>query len=129
MKALAEIKNDVGSIGVLSDWLGIGLKPVSQEHAEARASICVSCPMNSKDHWWHTLKTEVALEIRKQAGLKNKLKLNTSHDQAIGECRVCSCVLLLLCWVPTNILKEREPPERLTEYPEHCWKRKELEAT
>lgn len=126
MSFTTEIKNDVGALGILNDWLGAGLKPVSQEQAESRATVCVGCPMNKKDTWWQTLKTEVALEIRKQAGLKNKLKLNTSQDHAVGECQVCKCILLLLVWVPTNILKEREPIERLKEYPEHCWKRKEL---
>lgn len=127
MNPVIELKNDLAGLATLRDWVGGSLLPVTSEHAEGRAAICVTCPNNSKEGWWNTAKDAIATEIRKQIGLKDKLKLATRYDGDIGTCSVCSCNLPLLVWTPLSLIKEHEPPERIPTYPPFCFKRIELE--
>ena len=129
MKFLNELKNDLNGLSTLVDWLGQGMQPVPNEEAEVRAAVCAPCIKNEHGDWWESAKTAVADAIRSQIALKKKLNVSTSMDHRIGTCSVCSCNLKLLAHVPIEILKEREPTERISAYPATCWKRQQLEST
>ena len=128
MTFTAAIKNDMSAVGTLHDWLGAGLKPVARELSELRASVCVECPRHSKERFWYTLKTEVALAIKKQVELKNKMKVETTKDNQLGECEICGCVMLLKCHVPIKHIAENtsESELQLFKEVEKCWVPKEI---
>lgn len=88
----------------MKNWKG---DTVSQEEAERRAKICITCPFNVvvQGCWGcsNILKKVVELVGNKQ----------TSLDSALESCKVCGCVLRAKVWLPLT-------PDGL-EYPAHCW--------
>lgn len=128
MRFVTELKNDLAGLATLRDWLGSNMQPVGEFKAEFRATICANCDKNEKGNWWDGAKSAIADQIRKQIELRNRLKLQTKLDGSLGTCGVCSCNIPLLVHVPTEIISEREPPDRVSTYPAYCWKRVELES-
>lgn len=108
---------------VLSEWLGSGARTVHPDLAQARADICLSCPMNIPVG---KLTSNVALAIRKQVELKNNLQLRVKGEKSLMQCKGCGCILRLKVHVPIENLGLDEI--ELQKYPEHCWMRKEWKA-
>lgn len=91
----------------MKNWKG---DTVSQEEAERRAKICITCPFNVvvQGCWGcsNILKKVVELVGNKQ----------TSLDSALESCKVCGCVLRAKVWLPSDT----EANAGL-DYPAHCW--------
>ena len=92
---------------------------VSQEAAEERASICITCDYNSK------VKGGV-----KGNGLPEMLsrfnqKRSTSHDDDLHLCAICKCFIKMMVHMDPSIFHRLVKTPAM--YPEHCWKRREIE--
>jgi hypothetical protein len=106
----------VNGAKVLGDWIGHGGIPVEKEVAQARADICLKCPMNVRD--WPLLES-VAAAIKKQIGLKNHLQLRVTGEKGLHFCASCGCVNKLKIWLPLeNILPE---PDERVKFDPNCW--------
>lgn len=103
-------------------WLGEGGKPVSRELAQARADICLSCPLNQKLET--ALHRTVTAAIKTQIELKNQMKLSVEGEEKLHICAGCDCVLKLKIHVPMSFVKATTDREELAE---QCWIRQEWE--
>jgi len=126
MSFTAEIKNDLNGLGILRDWVGDGLRPVSEELSESRAALCVKCQFNHRGDWWDSAKSVIADTIRAQIAVKHKLKVQTTYDNNLGTCKVCSCNLPLKVHIPISHLKDSIDAEELSAMPDFCWIKKEI---
>ena len=129
MNLLTEIKNDATGAALLADWLGEGGETVDQATAEARAAVCLQCPMHRPGKWWEIVfKDPMAHWIRTRLAIKHRLGLRLSVEDKMGMCSVCGCALRLKAWTPTKFIAAHTSPEKLSEYPKTgCWIRSEIE--
>ena len=133
MNLLDEFRNDVAGLALLKDWIGEGGIPVSQDHAELRANICVfgiggrRCPKNVEKGWWDRIKSVIANTIKMQLEMKNHLNLHVKQEDDLWMCACCGCALPTKVWVPTKHLKEHTDPEKFKAAPSMCWVRQEIE--
>ena len=106
---------------VLMDWLGADGKPVSNELAEHRASVCDKCPLNAKGDWsaWFTI--PAAAVIQKQIERRNEIKLATPFDDGLGVCEACACPLKLKVHAPIKHITDRMSQEVRTKLHAGCW--------
>jgi hypothetical protein len=84
---------------------------VSEEQADARARVCMSCPMNLKN---------VCSTCNGLGGLVKRLlrvPRETSFDPALGACQLCGCLLRVKVHVPIEDLNVSD----INAYPEDCW--------
>jgi len=129
---LAGVKAAAGSIvtgaSILADWLGSGGRPVAQELAQSRANTCIPCPKNKEGHGATKLTAAVANAILVQRRQKMEMNLTVEGEDNLHSCSVCLCHIPLLIWTPTDVIAGRTGINTLHEYPDFCWKRKELEA-
>lgn len=112
----------------LEEWLGAGGVPVSQELADARGAVCVSCRAN-EGGWERTLTVPAARAVRAYLEHKHRMKLETPHDAKLQSCKACKCVLTLKVWQPIQHIKDDTTPETFEkhrEYNPECWVLKEL---
>lgn len=126
------LKGAAAVVGVdstaLEEWLGAGGKPVSQETANSRASVCVGCKANKKAGWLEAVTIPAAKALRGYLGLKHGMNLKTLHDSDIGSCSVCDCVLELKVWAPIEHVRDNTTPETMEKHKEanaDCWVVKE----
>lgn len=112
-------------LATLADWLGKEGKPVEAEKAEARAAICVNCPMNQPGDVLSFFTVPVANLIRKQLEERKNLNLRTSLDERIGLCDACGCPLHLKVHVPLDIIKNHIKPPEWNRLVDNCWMRTE----
>ena len=116
MNLLETARQYVNGVSILKDWLDAGGITVDKELAQSRANICLKCPKHN-DNW--SIVESVAVEIRKQVGLKNHLNLKISGEKQLHICGACQCVLKLKVWLPlANILPE---PEERDKFDKSCW--------
>lgn len=88
------------------DWLGEGGRPVPSEQAQARADVCLKCPLNRDDGMADWL-TRTASEVFKlQIELKNREKLRVHGEKRLFVCQGCSCNLRLKVHVPISFIRE-----------------------
>lgn len=109
---------------LMSSWIGDGLRPVHREDAQKRANVCLSCPHNKGD-WTEIFKNKVALTIRRQIELKNKMNMRVDGEKSLHLCGVCHCVLRLKVHVPIEFINETTDDKTMKEFPSHCWVVKE----
>lgn len=134
MNILDEIKKEVAGAALLKDWLGDGLRHVSQEQADHRSIACVrgadgnGCPHNRSAKWWEVHKQAAAGIIKSQMELKARMKISTPLEEHLCMCDVCGCALPLKVHVPTDHIRNHTTPEMLANYPPYCWQRIELES-
>ena len=88
----------------------------TQEEADRRSDICVSCPHNinpDKTNWqnWADEITEHAIGDRK----------SKNHDKLFN-CEVCSCVMKSKVWYADKIELTKE---ELIQMPDFCWQKQE----
>lgn len=90
-------------------------KYVSQEEANARASICAACPMN--------VSVSGCAACRRLGRLVTQLvgQRSTPHDGALQACKVCGCDNKAQVHLTAPILVQGITPQM--EFPEPCWKR------
>jgi hypothetical protein len=106
---------------VLQDWLGAGGTPVLPTLAEHRAGVCVVCPQNTRKHWSLAFTKRVAALFTKTIEERNKRKLSTTHDNELGACAACMCVLELKVHVPTKHIEAQTKPETWAKLDPKCW--------
>jgi len=118
----------VALVEMLQDWLGEGMIPVSRQQAQARANVCLACPMNENGRVDEFFKGAVASFIRRQVEIKNDMKLRVEGEKKLHICSACYCILRLKTWVPIKHLAEITDDETLKKFHSSCWIPKELDA-
>ncbi len=113
-------------MNVLLEWLGNGGAPVSEEKSSGRGFTCLSCPHNVRGNWFGRLKWEAAKVIKRHLEFKSGLKLKSPHDDGLGFCELCGCVLSLKIWVPIDHVGNHTSVSELEKYPKWCWIKEEL---
>jgi hypothetical protein len=94
--------------------------------AQKRANTCINgengegCPFHVP---LGIVKKTIALAIKKQVELKNRLNLRVSGEKSLQKCSGCGCVLRLKVWMPVENLGMDE--NELQSYPGFCWMRTE----
>ena len=122
-KAVPSLKAVVAGTSAIIDMLRKGL--VEQSVADGRAEICASCSKNVSVYaciWC----SAVMSSFKHLFGNKK-----SKADIALKACGVCKCFNAAQVWAKTDALKLSSEIQNITadKYPEHCWKRKELEKT
>lgn len=108
---------------ILKNWLGSGGICVSQEVAQARANVCLKCPMNSDTHAF----TEgVAAAIKDHLEFKNSQGLRVEGEKSLHTCKICLCANRLKIWCPLDLLERRMTEDERGMYPTECWLSDEL---
>lgn len=119
---VAKGKQLLTGANVLADWLGDGLKPVSQEEAQNRANICKGCPRNNPG--FKPVETIAAI-IHSWAEKKNEMKLTVIGEDKLHTCSICFCSLPTKIWVPMETIKEKTPQSMFDKFssdaPKNCW--------
>lgn len=103
---------------ILTDWLGDGAVVVSQSDAQARADVCLKCPMNESGF---KIAGAVASEIKRQVEVKNRLMLRVDGEKSLHTCKACGCALRLKIWLPDQKIISGENEQSLFKYHEDCW--------
>lgn len=114
-----EIKRIPDGTRHLADWLGSGGSVVDPATAQHRANTCLTCGLNQPGA---TVTKAVALAIKAQLGVKNKLKLRVDGEKRLHSCDACGCVLRLLVWEPQDRVESQITDEERVKLPSMCWK-------
>ncbi len=123
---ISEFRQTANGAEIIDDWLGAGGMPVPLPHAEARAFLCKTCPMNVSPNWWHIFFTNpIARAIRRTIEIKNQIGLSVSCESDLAMCRGCGCTTKLKIHVPIEHIKAHHKPEH--KYDPRCWVTKEME--
>ena len=107
-------------------WLGEGGRPVAQDHAQERANICLSCPLNQEKGLPEFLTALAALTVRRQIEMKNQSQLRVDGEKRLHICDGCGCVLRLKVWTPMKFITETTEQNVIDSLPDVCWQRKEI---
>lgn len=107
------------------DWLASGAEAVPTELAEIRASICASCPLNTKGDWTSFFTVPVSSAIRGALNALRAWHLNTTKDSELGVCDACSCPLRLKVWFPIEKIMSKIPQASKDALTPQCWIRSE----
>lgn len=122
IRRVAEVAaNDLLGAKIIADWFGQGGHPVIHEIAEARGNICLACPKNELKE--RPGIEQIAAVVKWTAGFMNSAKLKLEHEDKLGSCAVCGCVLKTKVWVPAAVIDK----DTTHEYPKHCWITKQRE--
>ena len=113
-------------LNVLKKWITDGGVFESQEVAEHRASICSTCPMNSKK--------QLSWGCGSCSHAYNKLlswmlgSRTTSYANVCGSCGVCGCAINAAVFFPISAQQEGLTDDMKQTFSEldFCWKRQEL---
>lgn len=122
MNLLERAKTIADGAKNLAIWVGSGGLVVSQEDAQARAEICLNCPLNEPGM---AVTSEVASATRAFLEFKNQLRLRVNGEKSLHHCKGCGCVLRLLIWEPQDRVKAQMTSEEIAITPKYCWKLKE----
>jgi hypothetical protein len=106
-----------------SAWLGDGGQPVSYDQAQARANVCLQCPMNEEMGLYEGLAKHEADKLKKQIELKNSMALRVDGEKRLHICKACLCVLRLKVWAQMKHIKDTTDIDKLDE---KCWIRDEM---
>lgn len=104
----------------IANWVGTGLKHVSQELANSRADICSRCYYNVQVGGL----CGACTHLQNLAATFTQGK-TTPSDYFLKACSVCKCSLRVKIWVPIESVAAGT--HDLTPYPSHCWIPKEIE--
>lgn len=115
------VQRTAAGVRVLIEWLGAGLKPVSSEAAEARAQVCVKCPLNQEGGFWEKLDALAAEEVRTMLGIRHDLQMKTSVDAQLKSCTACGCWIALKVHVPLNHIIKQTPDDTWLKFDASCW--------
>src|SRR5688572_538906 len=102
-------------------WIGDGAHPVPATQAQARADVCLMCPLNVVKSIQELFTGTVALTVLRQIEYKNQLKLRVDGEKSLHVCDVCNCVLRLLVQTPIKFIKETKSQETIDAMPDYCW--------
>ena len=101
-------------------WNARGEEAVSEEEAERRVGICVTCPRMT--HVACTMGCGKLAEVLTTLTLGRTPKRYTEVHKA--SCGVCGCEISSLVNYPLDVLKKVDEKLnfKIGEYPSHCWK-------
>jgi len=116
------LKHYLDGARIISDWIGEGNHPVSQEQAQARANVCLECVRNQPRVG---IVESVASAIKEQVDLKNALDLMVDGELGLKTCQVCDCPLRLKIWLPLSFQTRYMKSEELKSFEPDCWLRTE----
>lgn len=105
----------------LHSWIESGEPAVDQAKSEARAAVCVACPLNGKgglEDWFTKPASEA---IRKQFSTLAERKLSTSLDDQLNVCSACLCPLKLLVQTPLKFKLAHMGEETRRALHPACW--------
>lgn len=119
--AAGSVKRTTAGVKLVMDWLGGGMTAVAPDKAEARATVCVACPLNGDPNWIQKLDAVAAEGVKHLVELKNDLKLQTSHDAALHTCQACDCHLPLKVWAPIDVIRDNMNAETKARLDQKCW--------
>lgn len=102
-------------------WLGTGRKPVEPTLSEARAQVCVKCPLNRQGNWIEEFEMKAAEVLKTQIGLKNKMDLKTSVDDRLGICDACGCPMELKVHADLEFILQKTDTETKAAFDPLCW--------
>ena len=119
----ARIAQTGNFLAVRKSWLGEGGHAVPDELAQARADVCLKCPMNYKGDWLWGMATQIA--INAQSKLRRMMNLHVEGEEGLKTCEACGCKLLLKVHIPIDHIYRHSTIEQLTKYHSDCWIRKE----
>ena len=106
------------TITLMAEWLGPNGQVVSQETAQARADVCLKCPVRGP---LPPLLGIAADSIRRLLIFKNGMNLRVVGEKSLGICRACECVNRLKVWMPREkVLKELDENE-ISKLDGRCW--------
>ena len=117
----SSVTNVAAGAKTLADWIGSGAHPVTKEQAEARAGVCVKCPMNKEGDLSNFFTRAAAEIIRMQVQTAQDLELTTKHDKQLGVCQACACPIRLKVWVALKPILEHMPAESKAALDSKCW--------
>jgi hypothetical protein len=130
-RVVAAAKKVNAGAGIVLAFEKSGDAPVSKEHAEARALVCVTCPKNGKGDLSRFFTVPAAELMRKHLERLHDLELSTSLDDKLGVCEGCACVLKLKVHFPMKYVLESLTPEIEKDLQKEnpvCWIRQEKET-
>lgn len=107
----------------MGTWLAGGGGYVSQEEAEARANTCLGCEFMTQSVGKCGSCYNAVLEIIYKL-VKGR---ETSQQDKLGSCGVCSCALKVATWMPLKPqwqALDEETKDRFRQI-NHCWKKME----
>lgn len=118
----------VGGAETVVEWIKDGSEAVSPELANKRAAVCVTCPLNQKGDFASFFTVPVADAFRKALNFRRQIKLSTSHDDQIGVCTACDCVIRLKVHLPLSRILAKMPADARDVLDKGCWIRAEALA-
>lgn len=119
MNIWEEIKRIPDGTRHLADWIGSGGAVVDPATAQHRANTCLKCDLNEPGA---TVTKAVALAIKAQLGVKNKLNLRVDGEKRLHTCHACGCVLRLQIWEPQERVEGHLDKQIIGQLPSMCWK-------
>lgn len=117
--------NDVlRGTAVLSSFVFQGMPLVEKSVAAERGAICATCPFAAN-----------AAGCGPCVGLSNAIaeiagKDTLPSDEMLGNksCLICKCAARAQIWLPAEILAKGVTDEMMQQFPDWCWKRREILA-
>lgn len=119
MNLFDQVKSIPGGIESIKDWLGSGGQVVDLKVAQHRANTCITCAKNQPIS---SITKAVALAIKAQLGIKNKLNLRVEGEKKLKGCDICGCVLRLQIWQPQAMVESHLTEDERMQLPGFCWK-------
>lgn len=107
----------------MSYWWLEGQAPVAQPLAQARANICMACPMNESATGLDKLSVAVARRVRAALAKKHTMNLTLEEEDRLGLCAACGCHLQLKPWTPGVVIFKDGRPDYFDDLAPTCWVR------
>lgn len=101
----AKAKNIWAGLRTVGEWIDANGPTVSQEQAEARAAVCVACPLNGAGTFDKWFVAPAAAAIKRQVEKLQARSISTSQDEKLGICEGCTCAMKVKVWVPVEFIK------------------------
>lgn len=105
----------------LTEWIGAGASPETREVAEARAEVCVKCPLNQPGDLSNFFERGTSEMLREAVAAANQVKLVTRFDKQLGVCEACYCPMRLKVWVPLEHIVKNMSAETRSSLDPKCW--------
>ena len=122
---LHSLQNVAAGVRTIAEMFGPE-GPCDAATANARARVCVPCPLNDKAADWTGFFTApAAAVIRKMLGLVKDLDLRTDLDDKLVFCKACSCPLRTKVWARLPHILANIPPDAKARLDPGCWIRTE----